>query len=102
MIRINKAIGRHYDLTIQAGGGTTAPSEPLIGKTAITYAGSLPSVVLKYEDIAMTNLLFTTNVTWLNGLPMTIATQNHSNGIIATTTLNWSNGSLESVDKILT
>ena len=82
-------------------GGTVA-AEPLVGKTVIQEANSLPSVVLKYNDLEMTLLLFTTNITWANGVPSIVTTTNHTNGIIATTTLEWVNGSLASVSKVLT
>lgn len=96
MLKVNKVIGRHYDLTRSSG----SRSEPQAGKTDIQYSGDLPLVVLKYSDATRATLLYTTNITWDNGVPTEVETLNHSNGLTATTTLEWVNGKLVSIDKV--
>jgi hypothetical protein len=43
--------------------------------------------------------MYTTNITWVNGRPTEVITVKHSDNSTITTTLNWINGSLESVTK---
>ena len=102
MIRINKIIGRHYDLTKQStdGGGGTVVTAPSVGKTDITYVNGSPTVVLKYVDATRATLLYTTNVMWNSGVPTSVVTLNHTTGLTATTTLTWTNGQLVSIDKV--
>jgi hypothetical protein len=57
-------------------------------------------VVLKYEDVIGTILMYTTNITWVDGKPTQVVTVKDSNSVTVTTTLNWVNGFLESVTKI--
>ena len=95
---INTILGRHYDLTVATdGGGGTSPVEPQIGKISISYANGLPAVVLKYQDEAGTVLLYTTEITWVDGLPTIVETIGEVSGIIKTSILEWVNGSLASV-----
>lgn len=90
---INTILGRHYDLT----NGNSSQQEPHIGKVSISYVNGLPAVVLKYQDEAGTVLLYTTEITWANGLPTIVETIGEVSGIIKTSILEWSNGSLISV-----
>lgn len=93
---LNTIIGRHYDLTDPANGGSNS-SEQLIGKVTISYTNDLPAVVLKYQDEAGTILLYTTEITWSSGLPVIVETVGNSSGSISTSILEWDNGSLMSV-----
>ena len=98
MIKINKLIGRHYDLTASLSAGSVVV--PVAGKIDITYSAGLPTVVLKYNDSSRSVLMYTTNITWDGVVPIVVTTQNHSNSLVTTTTLTWVNGQMTSVDKI--
>ena len=99
MIKINKLIGRHYDLTTSSSAGLAVI--PVAGKIDITYSAGLPVVVLKYNDSSRSVLMYTTNITWDGAVPVVVSTQNHSSGLVTTTTLTWVNGQMTSVDKII-
>ena len=90
---INTILGRHYDLT----NDSSSQQEPQIGKISISYVNGLPAVVLKYQDEAGTVLLYTTEITWVDGFPTIVETVGEVSGTIKTSILEWVNGSLASV-----
>lgn len=66
---------------IESLGGTT-----IAGYTEIDWLNGKPLVVRKYEDNTKTNLLSTTTLTFTDGLPTSVVTNN------TTTSIYWSNG----------
>jgi hypothetical protein len=71
-----------------------------VGYTEITWdSNGLPSMIEKYSDSSKANKIYTITPVFIAGLPSTVTTVNHDDGITEVATFVFTNGLLSSVSK---
>jgi hypothetical protein len=101
MIQVNKAGGRHYNLTTNTGGSSN-PVAPSIGKIDIVYVNGNPVTINKYDDAIRTTLLSSTTIEWAGSNPSSTVASNYVSGKSTATVFTWLGGKVTSIDKTIT
>ena len=63
-----------------------------VGYTEIEWTNGVPTNVKKYVSSDKATMLYNVDITWVDGVPVTVTSANLDEGITTTTSISWDGG----------